>query len=166
MIYVCFVQAYVGWKVYWMCVRLMQNHMKLFSTATKLFAWHLRLRQQKARSSQLLSQGIQRVKSVAHYKIMGLYEILSFQMTKTFRDNCNTKNLFFRMLERTEKCTFSFLLYVHVCITIMLWFQEGIHPQTACSLYITLVAVHCTTCRSEWVFAVIRLNVTFLPLRP
>jgi len=37
---------------------------------------------------------------------MGLYEILSFQMTKTFRDNCNTKNLFFRMLERTEKMYF------------------------------------------------------------
>jgi len=37
MIFVCFVQVYVGCKVYWMCVRLMQNQIKLFSTATKLF---------------------------------------------------------------------------------------------------------------------------------
>jgi len=39
LIFVCFVQVYVGCKEYQMCVRLMQIHMGLFSTATKLFVW-------------------------------------------------------------------------------------------------------------------------------
>jgi len=33
----CFVQVYVGCKVYYMCVRLIQNRMELFSTAAILF---------------------------------------------------------------------------------------------------------------------------------
>jgi len=37
MTFVCFVQVYVGCKVWLMCVRLMQDCMKLFSTAAKLF---------------------------------------------------------------------------------------------------------------------------------
>jgi len=37
----------MGCKVYLMCVRLMQNRMELFSTAAKLFVWHLRLRHKK-----------------------------------------------------------------------------------------------------------------------
>jgi len=38
MIFVCFVQVYVGCKEYQIYVRLVQNHMALFSIATKLFA--------------------------------------------------------------------------------------------------------------------------------
>jgi len=45
-----FCPSVCGWKVCWMCVRLMQNHMELFSTAEKLFVRRLRLRQQEERS--------------------------------------------------------------------------------------------------------------------
>jgi len=37
MIFVCFVQAYVGCKVYEMFVKFMQNRTEIFSTASKLF---------------------------------------------------------------------------------------------------------------------------------
>jgi len=35
-----------------MCARRMQNRMGLFSTATKLFVWHLRLKVQEAQPLQ------------------------------------------------------------------------------------------------------------------
>ena len=54
---------------------------------------------------------------------------------------------------------------VHVFITIMVWFQEGIHPQD-CVWPITLAAGLCTTCPGERVLRVIRFNVTSLALRP
>jgi len=41
-------------------------------------------------------------------------------------------SLFFPMFKCSKKRTFSFLLHNHVCISIMLWFQEGIHPEIAC----------------------------------
>jgi len=37
----------------------------------------------------LLTLGVQSVKSVSHCKYWGSFYLLSFQMTKTFRDNCN-----------------------------------------------------------------------------
>jgi len=40
-------------------------------------------------------------------------------------------SFFFPMLERSEKSAFSFLLYMHVCITILAWFLEGIHTEIA-----------------------------------
>jgi len=67
----------------------------------------------------LLTQGIQRVKSVAHYKFLETVLDIELSDDKTFRENCDTKSLFFPIFERTEKCTFSFLLYVYVCITMM-----------------------------------------------
>jgi len=47
-------------------------------------------------------------------------------MKKTFRDNCDINivqqtscELLFPNVQMQLKCTFSFLLYAHVCITIM-----------------------------------------------
>ena len=39
------------------------------------------------------------------------------------------------MFERSEKYTFSLLLYTHVCITIMVWFQEGVLPDIVWGLF-------------------------------
>jgi len=101
------------------CQAYAESHEIIFN-CHKTISMTFKVKTAKSAVIPLLTQGIQRVKYVAHYTFLGLYEILSFQMTKTFRDNWDIKNLFFRMFERTEKCTFSFLLYVHVCITIML----------------------------------------------
>ena len=55
-----------------MCARLMQNRMGLFSTATQLFVWRLRLRVQKAHCTviPLLILGGQDVKSPNQYKYL------------------------------------------------------------------------------------------------
>ena len=79
---------------FYLCVRLMQNRMEIFSTAAKLFVWRLRLRVQKAQSPHYWQMGGKNLKSVNLYKYLGatVYWILSSQMTKTFRDNCD-KNI-------------------------------------------------------------------------
>jgi len=52
------------------------------------------------------------------------------------------------MFERSETCTHSFLLLVHVCIVII-GVVLGRHISPDCVLPITLVAGLCTTCRDE-----------------
>jgi len=54
------------------------------------------------------------------------YWILSSQMTKTLRDNCGIYNVqqtsyepLFPDVQIQLKTCFSFLLYVHICITIV-----------------------------------------------
>ena len=72
MIFVCFFQVYVGCKEYQICARGMQNRMGLFSTATKLFVWRLRLKVQKSTVTPLLTLCGQNVKSVNQYKYLGI----------------------------------------------------------------------------------------------
>jgi len=64
--------------------------MEIFSTAAKLFVWRLRLIVQKA-VTPLLTHGWQKSK-ICTTDIWELYWILSSQMIKTFRDNCD-KNI-------------------------------------------------------------------------
>jgi len=48
----------------------MQNHMEIFSTATKLFVWRLRLRVQKPQSLHYCHMGGKNLKSVKQYKYL------------------------------------------------------------------------------------------------
>ena len=72
LIFVRFVQVYQGCKVYQMCVKLMQNHMKLFSTAKKLFVRRFKAKTTRSTVIPLLTLGVQRVKSVSCYKNVGI----------------------------------------------------------------------------------------------
>jgi len=99
--------------------------------------------------------------------------MLSFKMTDFQRQlryqYCAANRLrasFSRFFELSEKCTFSFLLFIHVCITITVWFQQDIHPQIACGLWLWLQGSVAYTFRGERVLVAIRFNVTFVPLRP
>jgi len=56
---------------FFLCVRLMQNRIEIFSTAAKLFVWRLRLRVQKAQSPHYWQMGGKNLKSVNHYKYLG-----------------------------------------------------------------------------------------------
>ena len=56
---------------FYLRVRLMQNHMEMFSNATKPFVWRLRLRVQKAQSPHYWHMGGKNLKSVNHYKYLG-----------------------------------------------------------------------------------------------
>jgi len=53
-----------------MRVRLMQNHMEIFSTAEKLFVWSLRLRVQKAQSPDYWHVDGENLKSVNQYRYL------------------------------------------------------------------------------------------------
>jgi len=56
---------------FYLCVRIMQNRMEIFSTAAKLFVWRLRLRVLKAQSPHCWQMGDKNLKSVNHYKYLG-----------------------------------------------------------------------------------------------
>ena len=96
--------------------------------------------------------------------IWELYWILNSQMTKTFRDNCD-KNIvqqtscepLLPMFKCSQKCTFSFLLYAHACITVMVEFQS--HACKDCVWPIILVAELYTTCPGELVLVVMTHQV-------
>ena len=88
--------------------------------------------------------------------------MLSFQMTKIFRHNCDFKKFFPDV--RTQWKMYFFIPSVRPCMHHN-YVISGRHTSTDCLGLITLVAGHCTTCHGEWVLVVIRFNITFLPLR-
>jgi len=55
---------------FYLCVRLVQNHMEIFSTTAKLFVWRLRLRVQKEQSPHYWHTGGKNLKSFTHYKYL------------------------------------------------------------------------------------------------
>ena len=57
---------------FYLCVRLMQNHMEIFSTTAKLFVWRLRLRVREGQSPHYWHTGGKNLKSVTHYKYLGI----------------------------------------------------------------------------------------------
>jgi len=73
-------------------------------------------------------------------------------------------SFFFPMFERSEKCIYSFLLYVDVCIMII-GVISGRHTSPDYMRPITLFVGLCATCRGERMLVVIKFNVTFLPSR-
>ena len=168
----CFVQVYVGCKVYWKCIRLMQDCMKLFSAAAKLFVWCLRLRVQKARPSHCW-HWVYKSKMCFQLQKFGdciIYWALRWQRHSetnaiSIWSSKQAATFFFPMFEHSEKCTHSFLLQVHVCIIIIGVISER-HTSPDRVRPITLVAGLCTTCRGDRVLVVTKFNVTFLPLRP
>jgi len=107
------------------CQAYAESHEIIFSCSNTV-CMTLRLRLQKASTViPLLTLGIQRVKSVSHYKDLGSVRDIELSDDKDIQ----THSFFFLTFGRSEKCTFLFLLYAHVCITITVWFQEGILPQ-------------------------------------
>ena len=54
----------------YLCARLIQNRMEIFSATAKLFVWRLRLRVQKAQSPHYWHMGCNNLKSVNQYKYL------------------------------------------------------------------------------------------------
>ena len=145
------------------CQAYAESHEIIFN-CSKTVCMTFKAKTAKSTVIPLLTLGVQSVKSVSHYKDLGLYETLSFQMTKIFRHNCDINSFFYSTFERSEKSTFSFLLYAH-CMHHNYGVISGRHTSTDCLGFITLVAGHSTTYRGERVLVVIRFDITFLPLR-
>jgi len=89
--------------------------------------------------------------------------MLSFQVTKIFRYNCDIKKLFPDV--RMQWKMYFFVPSVRPCMHYNYDVISGRHASTECLGLITLVAVHYTTCLGVRVLVVIRFNITFLPLR-
>jgi len=143
----------------------MQNRMGLFSTATKLFVWCLRLRVQKAQSLQYYWHWVVKMKNMStNTNICWLYWILSSQMTKTFRDNCNinivqqTNCELFPSVQMQLKMYF-FVPFLHACMHHNYGITSWSH---ACMWPTILDAELYTTCPGERVLVAIRFNVIFL----
>ena len=90
---------------FYQCVKLVQNHMEIFSTTTKLFVWRLRLRAQKAQSPHYWHMDSKNLKSVNHYKYLGT--VLDTELSKDkklYESMCNGLNI---CQTKYSKTTFS-----------------------------------------------------------
>ena len=159
---------------FYLCVRLMQNHMEIFSTTAKLFVWRW-LQVQKAQSLHYWHMGGKKLKSLTNTNIWELYWILSSQMTKTFRDNCD-KNIVqqtsYKPLFPDVQMQLKMYFFVPFVCPCMHHNYGGIWESHACkdcvwpiifwcrALYLLLWRASVSSHDS-----VIRFNVTFLLLR-
>ena len=145
----------------------MQNCMGLSSTATKLFAWCLRLNVQRAQPLPSWNWVVNIRKICWPIQISG-DSILSSQMTKTFRDNCDIN-----IVQQTsckpniqmQLKTYFFVPFLRPCMHLNYGVISGSHACRDCGWHIILVAEPYTTCPGERALVAIRFNVTFLPLR-
>ena len=71
-----------------MDVRFKQNRIKLFN-CNKTVCMTFKAKAPKSTVIPLLTLGVQRVKSVFHYKYLGIILDLELSDDITFRDNCN-----------------------------------------------------------------------------
>jgi len=100
-----------------------------------------------------------------------MYWILSFQMTKAFRDNWDINILqqpsckpIFPVVQIQLK-TYFFVPFVRPCTHLKCGAISGIHACRDCVWHILLDAEFYTTCPGERVLVATRFNVTLLPLR-
>jgi len=112
----------------------------------------------------LLTVGVQKVKSVSHYKYLGIVRDTELSDDKDIQTQLRYQKLLFPDV-RAQWQTYFFVPSVRPCTHHNYGVISGRHTSTDCLWLITLVAGHCTTCRSERVLVVIMFNTTFLPLR-
>ena len=143
----------------------MQNRMGLFSTATKLSVWRLRLRVQKAQSLHYWHWVVKTQNLLTNINIWGLYWILSSQMTKTFRDNCDINVVqqtscepLFPDVQNAVKM-YSFVPFVRPCIHHKYGVTSGSHACRGCVWPTIFDAELYTSCSGERVSVGIRFNV-------
>jgi len=154
-----------------MCVRFMQNHMELFSTAVKLFVWRLRLKSAKSTVIPLLTLSGQNVKSVNHYKYLG--NVLDTELSE---DKDSQRQLRYQYCAANKLRAFSrylsavkmyfFVPFVRPCMHHNYGVILECHARRDCLWLLILSAGLYTTCPGDRVLVAIRFNVTFLPLRP
>ena len=102
----------------------MQNCIKLFSTAAKLFVWRFRLRRLKAGTvTSLLTMGVQRVKSVSHYKYLGIALDIELPDDKEIQRQLRYQKLV--LPDARTHWKMYFLLYIHVCIKLWCDFRKA-----------------------------------------
>jgi len=103
--------------------------------------------------------------------IWGLYWILSSQMTKTFRDNCDTSIVQQTSCEppfpdvQMQLKTYFFVPFVRPCMHHNYGVISESHACRDCVWHIISDAELYTTCPGERVLVATRFNVTFLSLR-
>jgi len=112
----------------------------------------------------LLTLSVQRVKSVSHYKGLGIVRDIELSDDKDIQTQLRFQKLLFPDV-RTQWKMYFFVPCVRPCMHHSYGVISGNHTSTDCLELKTLVAGHCTTCRGEWVIVVIRFNITFVPLR-
>jgi len=143
----------------------MQIRMGLFSTAAKV-CMTFKAKSAKSTATPVLKLGGQYVNYVDQFDW-----ILSSQMTKTFRDNCDIYIVqqtscepLFPVVQMRLK-TYFFVSFVRPCMHLNYGVISGSHACRDCGWHIILVEKLYTTCPGERVLVATKFNVTFLLLR-
>jgi len=126
----------------------------------------------RSTATPVLKLGGQYVNSVDQYKYLGFYWILSFQMTKTFRDDCDINIVqqtscepLSPVVQMQFEKTYFFVPFLRPCMHLNYGVISGSHACRDCGWHIILVVELYTTCPGERVLVATKFNVKFLPLR-
>ena len=138
--------------VFWTSVRGLQGTLDVcqayaesplnYSQLQKDYLYDIKAKNTRStRPSRCWHYDVWRVKYVSHYKYLGIILDIELSVDKNIQKQlwyqyyaANKLRASFSRFERSEKCTFSFLLYVPCIHHNYSVIQEDIHPQTACGL--------------------------------
>jgi len=150
----------------------MQNRMGLFSTATKLFVWRLRLKSARSTATPVLKWGGQYVNSVDQYKYLGIVLDTELSDDKDIQRQlryqycaANKLRASFSRCSNAVKKMYFFVPFVRPCMRLNYGVISWSHACRDCGWPIILIAELCTTYPGERMLAATKFNVTFLPLR-
>jgi len=122
------------------CQAYAESHGIIFN-CNKTVCMTFKAKGAKSIVTPLLTLVGQNVKSVNHYKYLGIVLDTELSDNKDIKRQlryqyCASNKLepLFPDAQMQLTCTFSFLLYAHVCIAIMVQFQEVLHAEIACDL--------------------------------
>ena len=170
---ICVLCPSVRWlqRILDVCQAYAESHGIIFN-CNKAVCMTFKAKSARSTATPVLKLGGQYVNSVDQYKnIWGLYWILSSQMTKTFRDNCDINLVqqtscepLFPVVQMQLK-TYFFILFVRPCMHLNYGVISETHASRDCGWHIILVAELYTTCPGEQVLEATKFNATFLPLR-
>jgi len=156
-----------------MGVWLKQNRMKLFN-CSKTVCMTFKAKTAKSTVIPLLTLGVQRVKSVPHYKYLVIPLDIKLSDRKNIQRQLQYKHYavnklrssFSRCSNSVKNIAYFFVPSLRPCVDHSYGVISGKHTSTDCVWPGTLFAGLCKTCRGKRVLVVIRFNVILLRLRP
>ena len=137
-----------------MCQAYAESHGIIFN-CNKTVCMTFKAKSAKSTITPLLKLGGQYVKSVDQYNYLGLYWIVSSQMTKTLRDNCDINIVQQTSCEppfpdvKMQLKTYFFVPFILPCMHRNYGVISGSHACRDCVWHIILDAGLYTTCPGE-----------------
>jgi len=145
------------------CQAYAESHEIIFN-CRKTACMTFKAKREKSTGITLLKLCVQRVKSVSHYKDLGIVWDAGPRWIRYLDTTAMSKASFSWCSNAVKNILFHYFCTPMYASQLWCDFRKA-YFQRLFGAYLTSVARHCTTCHGERMLVVIRFNITFLPLR-